>query len=404
MASSQPKTELQKILLYLKVTQWPKSKIFWLLIIFISGICALFLYYYRPYAFTHRVQKCNEVSDKLRFSCYRKVIANYYSGNLGGYIKSLDDISNGLFTNNDTSYAIFGTNCHTFYHALGDFMAAQPSGDVKLCPDTCTGGCVMGFLKRKAYGFNYDSKKTSELFDSCADSQKAICAHEIGHIFNDKFQIPVLERINDLTRASGMFVGDSDSTSYEKIGEEEKAFDGCRSVVPAEHLASCYEGVGHNIFLFMEFSLAGYDNVVKKCVNLTSSDKDVCYSLLAYRVGINEVASEFLRNKFEEGNTECSNVLDSIGEKKYLENCYQGLGRGIGLFLQSQYPGQESRTKSETLILTAKLVRYSDLCRHAKPGYDTFCYEGLVGTKFLDYYSSLNLKIDAIEATLSPRN
>ena len=105
--------------------------------------------------FSEDIRQCNFIEKELRFSCYRSIIEKHYKGNLEKFLGKIENDTPLIFKGKDTSYAIFGTNCHTFYHAAGDFIATNNiESDIQsalnLCSLACTDGCMMGLYKRIA--------------------------------------------------------------------------------------------------------------------------------------------------------------------------------------------------------------------------------------------------------------
>src|SRR5690242_11509439 len=87
--------------------------------------------------FSQEISKCNSAKSELRFSCYRSALETAYgSRKFTGpeeFNREIEGNTALNFHSDDNSYAVFGTNCHTFYHAVGDFIATKvaPNTDPK---------------------------------------------------------------------------------------------------------------------------------------------------------------------------------------------------------------------------------------------------------------------------------
>jgi len=294
--------------------------------------------------FSKDVEQCNFVERQLRFSCYRSVIEKYYEGDLKEFMEKTENNADLTFKGKDTSYAIFGTNCHTFYHALGDLIATnytEPDvqSALKHCSLSCTNGCMMGLYKRTALGNGFPTDLLKEFYRACREEARHQCAHEIGHLLHDKYTESILKILDDL--------------SYERYGfsyfevynyvlfenpDLDAPFQECRQILPRDELSYCYTGVGHNLFLFSEFSPDGYKAQLQECINIEEGNREDCFGFLLFRIGINSVAPKFLSSQFVDGNEICEDAISIIGRDDLMYHCYKGVGGGIGLFIESEYP------------------------------------------------------------------
>jgi len=377
---------------------WTSSHItFFVLLLAIMGL-GVGLYVFWPHLppLDTQIISCNGASKELRFSCYRSVLERHFSGDLSDFAGRADSLADRLFTEDDDAYAVFGTNCHTYYHALGDLIAEHTSEDdvhsIRICPYSCTGGCLMGFLKRKAFQASYDSDFLQTMYQACPDEGKSVCAHEMGHLLQDKYFGTVLQVVDQLTREKyGYTSMNSYSSQPTEPPDVNRPFEECARLVPQDLLGSCYEGVGHNMFLFMEFSPEGYTKAMHACDGVLGDRRDVCLGFLLHRIGINEAASLFIQNDFDGGNRVCHTAVEIVGRFDLAYQCYQGVGRGIGLFLLSEYPNIEHLSEGRFAEMQTLLKSKAQLCDDADPDYVKYCYDGFLHTDILNYFHKLGI-------------
>ena len=125
-------------------------------------------------SFADQLSSCNGEPKGSRFSCYRVKIGTRFGEDVSGFALFLkeneQEIRHALSQkDSDPGYAVFGTNCHTFYHAAGDFVATYGSGDLQtlldLGPSHCTNGYTMGLYKRLALKNNFDRDLLKRFFE-----------------------------------------------------------------------------------------------------------------------------------------------------------------------------------------------------------------------------------------------
>lgn len=365
--------------------------------------------------FSADITSCNTQVTNLRFSCYRAILEKHYKKDTIGLLNKLKDsdglaIKEAFMPGGDVSYAIFGTNCHTFYHAVGDFVATYSSDDLKNMvdqgPTTCTNGYTMGVYKRIALKNRFDSSVLKQFFEVCKKGAENQCAHEIGHVLHDKYSYSVLKTLDDISLKNYRLTYPQpfEYTTFKEISSLaslDKPFEECKELVLEEKVAQCFTGVGHNLFLFSEFSPDGYKAIFEECSkintqNKRSSNKENCYAFLIYRIGINEAATRFLSNKFEEGNKICDEVIILAGNEALKKHCYIGIGGGIGLFVDSEYSTSEIKEKN---IARAKdeLLNYAKLCEKSEKDFIEQCFAGLFGTRYAKLYDLLKIQYEPIE-------
>lgn len=367
----------------------------------------------QKYSFAQSVESCNATSTQERFSCYRKTIDAFYKDNPQGFLKALKSEEKNLsFTatgadEGNITYAIFGTNCHTFYHAVGDFMASYGSiGDVKTMidqgPTNCTNGYTMGVYKRLALRNHFDTALLKKFWEVCHEGAENQCAHEIGHILHDKYSYSVLKVLDDMSAKQYKLVY-PESYTYTLYqngnikADTDKPFEECRQIMPDENkLAQCYTGIGHNLFLFGEFAKDGYKGVFSECGQSADINREDCYAFLIYRIGINEAATKFMSGKFEEGRKICNDVASMAGSYDYKEHCYRGVGGGIGLFVDSEYALADINEKN-LVSVKDRLTGYIKLCEQSEEEFVNGCFAGLFGTKFAKFYDLLKIYYEPIE-------
>lgn len=349
-----------------------------------------------PQAFFTDAERCNTQNQALRYSCYRATIQKYFTGNLSSYVSAIHSAKNLSFKARDNSYAIFGTNCHTFYHALGDFIASNVPADdiqnaVNLCPLGCTQGCVMGVSKRLSLRNHYKTDFFKTFYAACKTEEKHHCAHEIGHNLSDKYTESVLATIDDLTEKTYGF-STNETYQYKTYDKPDlnAAFSQCREILPPEEVSYCYTGIGHNLYLFSEFSPEGYASQINECKTTDPSNSEDCLSFLMLRIGINEAAPQFLGNHFEQGIAVCNQVTEEMNRQDLKQRCYLGLGGGIGFFVEERYVDTVFEQKSLTTIKN-ELLELGQLCKHVPNEFLEKCYTGLLNTKYRTLYEDLYL-------------
>ncbi|TSC61112.1 MAG: hypothetical protein G01um101448_868 [Parcubacteria group bacterium Gr01-1014_48] len=358
------------------------------------------------------VEKCNTAPINHKFSCYRAAIQKSYrktQGALANFLESIETNNNLVFQqeqslSNDPSYAIFGTNCHTFYHALGDFIATEEAAPLKnqvgLCSTSCTGGCYMGLYKRTALENQFATNTLESLFPLCPGASKHQCAHEIGHLLHDKYVSAILGIIDEISEQEYGLLPKK-KLQYTLYAEPNLAqpFADCKTLVPETELAYCYTGVGHNLFLFAQFESNGYEKAFADCALPVQETRENCENFLVYRIGINDAGVKFLSGDSATGNRVCDNIATLASTGTVLSHCYRGIGAGIGLFLESEFAHQSvtgvSRSKIKGIV-----SRYIDLCKNIKEKYAEECYKGILGTRVKKMYLDLGLKKTAIEELL----
>lgn len=362
--------------------------------------------------FLGSVSKCNSAESSWRFSCYRSVIDKYHKGNLAGLLTELRadkhlKLDSIFSKKEEVSYAIFGTNCHTFYHAVGDFIAVDADSrgiDVKAalnsCPSTCTGGCVMGLYKRVALENNFSSDLLKRFYNICRGGERNQCSHEIGHVLQDKYFSSILKPLDELSEKE---YGLKPEREYRYVTSATIDFDApfeeCREIIPENKWAQCFTGIGHNLFLFSEFSPDGYESMVNECNKIAGHNKDECLSFLIYRIGINKGATKFLSDKFDEGRKVCADTVAVTGREDLKHHCYVGIGGGIGLFADSEFASLEINEKN-TSDIEKQLMYLANLCDGSEGEFINYCLRGLLGTGFVKLYSSLNVYHEKIEQVI----
>lgn len=374
-------------------------------VIFLVGIAGIFILRERAAAALPKaVNLCNKEDSRLRFSCYRSAVEKNFRGNLGDYLLSIKSRKDLDFSVEEGSaaYAIFGTNCHTFYHALGDFAASHGNDLeelVKYNPAKCTGGYTMGLYKRLALKSDFDSTIMRKMMDICPVNESVQCAHEVGHLLHDKYAVPILTKLDDLTLKSYGIKGPDEAERFSAAGADiKKAFEECDELIEDENLkAQCRTGIGHNLFLFSEFSPRGVAGEMDECRLITDKKtRGECMAFLVYRVGINEAAVKFMEKNFAAGIETCRNIVKISGESDLEKHCYIGLGGGIGLFADSEYALTEINDGNIAGI-KAKLNEMMNLCESVPVGFKDNCYAGLFGTRFAKFYDLLKLYNERVE-------
>lgn len=381
-----------------------------LLIIFIAEGSTGFNFIYKvfsadKYEFASQIDKCNETDTENRFSCYRNVLEKYYDGSLDNLTTWVEGNKHISFENRNYDYAIFGTNCHTFYHAMGDYVATKGDGKkidtlVDYGTNKCTSGYIMGLYKRVALQNQFDSQILSKFYDLCPESSKHSCAHEVGHILNDKYVYSILRTIDEISKEeySLNYTKNYQYTTF-KDPDLKSPFDDCENLVPENELPYCYTGVGHNVFIFSEFSPGGYEDLLADCREKAGEQEDNCYNFFIYRIGINDVATKFLDMKFEKGREVCTEVINLANRPESKLDCYIGLGGGIGLFLESEFASKDIN-QDNLRYIQERVLNHIKLCEEAEEGFKQACYKGLLGTGVRDLYQELNIHHSVIEKVL----
>lgn len=374
-------------------------------------IIILFIFfniYGKDRRFPNYITGCNFISEELRFSCYRSGIEKFYRNQPLNFVKEIRENPPEAFGNENAGYAIFGTNSHTFYHAAGDFIAENTSlTDIptilKFCPTTSTSGCMMGLYKRLALKNNYSTDLLSDFYNYCREEEKDHCSHEIGHILHDKYTYSILKILDGISNDK---YGIKPRANYNYTTLETSSlsapFEECRAIIPEEDKGSrdrCYTGVGHNLFIFSEFSPDGYKSIFEDCDKIKQSEKDNCFAFLIFRIGINEAAPRFLSSQFEEGNRVCEDAIKIAKREDLGFHCFTGLGGGIGLYIDSVYGNKEINQDNISFVKQG-LLRLAKLCDKAKDNFSDNCYAGLLGTKFKKLYFDLDMYDKTIEKIL----
>ena len=392
------------------VIKTPKRKKIFLSLAIVLGIVAsvvLTLHARRndsKHKFATVVKHCNAAASELRFACYKSALENYYHDTLPDLRRWVGSNRYLSFKGTDNSYAIFGTNCHTFYHAVGDSIAERGQGQdsatlVNYCPNTCTSGCVMGLYKRTALINNFETPILEHLWDVCPIGSEHQCTHEIGHILHDKYVFSILRILDDLgVKTYGL---EQKTYNYQRTEKPNlnAPFEECKKIVPEEERAYCYTGVGHNLFLFSQFATRGYATLFKECES-AATNKDACYDFLIYRIGINDAATQFLSYQFDAGRKVCDDAATLSARSTAKKHCYLGIGGGIGLFLDSEYTNQ-TITPQNIGAIRKDVLDHIDLCEQSEEEYRTECYKGLLGTRVKKLYAELNLHHLIIEKVLT---
>ncbi len=356
-------------------------------------------------SFAERIAACSDTSPEARFSCYRAVMESFY----GDHPQTILNVDGAhLPFDGDGDYAVYGTNCHTYHHALGDFLAVNlANGDIpaqsvkgeqRYCPTTCTSGCIMGYGNRMAMIQNFSTDWLKRFYEGCRDAEKSTCAHEIGHVLADKHIYSHLELVDSTSQERyGLEpTFDYNYVSFEDGSAFGSAFAECDEIVEGEdHQRECYTGIGHNQFIYAEFG-DGFEDIFDKCDEQGASAD--CYKFLLFRIGINEGATAFIRGDTESGNQVCSDAVDAAEQEDIAYLCHQGIGGGIGLYIESTYMASGDPTENATQQFKDTLMDLARLCEQSDDPDE--CYTGLLGTKFKGLYKDLDLDHEPIENIL----
>lgn len=356
---------------------------------------------------TESIRKCNSATGRLRFSCYRAAIQRHRTGPMAEYTQSLEKNEHINFKTDDNSYSIFGNNCHTFYHALGDYIATEAvdTGKVKetiaMCPQGCQAGCAMGISKRMSLRRGYDLDFFKSFYAGCRPFEKHQCAHEIGHNLYDKYVSSILQTLDAISEKEfGLKPKQSYAYTKTQTPDLDSPFVACRSLLPPEELRYCYTGIGHDLFLFSQFAPKGYETLISECKSLQDTDhKDSCKSYLMLRIGINDAAPKYLKQDFAGAAELCSATTELMEKPELLKRCYLGLGGGIGFYVESEYLDRNT-TDITPSDMQEILKRYARLCDSTPPEFTDACYSGLMNTGFGALYKAYGPKIDGVEKIL----
>ncbi len=362
---------------------------------------ATFLFLSTPRSLEASIALCQEKSTKEeRFSCFRRALEEYWKNEpVEEYVHDVEKLPLVFKNAGEAAYAIFGTNCHTFYHALGDFAAAHSEGmSLKDLFDAgsadCTAGYMMGLHKRMALMHNYSDDIMRSLYETCSARKPKIvhsCAHEIGHTLHDKHFMPILSLLDPMTEGRRLALPAEFAPSSIDL---RAPFEDCRRLLPETEWPYCYTGVGHNMFLFGEFNPQGFMGEMRSCDSIDESgDKENCYAYIIYRIGINYGGPLLVQSKVVEGIKVCEDIVavPPPGKEDYREHCYLGVGGGIGLYLDSEYLSQEPSSEQDVLGLKQALMSYARLCENVPTGYVETCFRGLFGTNFKNAYEKYRL-------------
>lgn len=352
--------------------------------------------------FAGAVESCNTAPKEERFSCYRAAIETRFKGEIPNDAVVRKNLS---FKSDDFSYAVFGTNCHTFYHAYGDYVGTKLNSkevvDALSSGSTdCTSGFVMGLIKRASLKEGFSTEFLKQLFDECPQDSLNQCAHEVGHVLHDKYVSSILSPLDDITWKK---YGLRASSDYQYVTYSEPnldaPFEECRKIVTKkEVLPQCYTGIGHNLFLVAEFSHDNFQAEFDACNKISRDNRDSCLGFLIFRIGINNSAPHFLAGRTSEGTKVCDDVISRLGREDLKYHCYIGIGGGIGLFLDSEYD-LTSDLSAETEI---RLLEKATLCDRVEFRFIDNCYRGLIGTPFRNIYKNFKYKYPKIDEILGP--
>jgi len=385
-----------------------------------AALIFMAVYYFAPREvlgeFSNDIEQCNFIEKQLRFSCYRSVIEKYNEGDLDKFLEKIENNTDLTFRGKDTSYAIFGTNCHTFYHAVGDFIASSNTeldtqSALDHCSLSCTNACMMGLYKRTALENDFSSDLLGEFYEVCREGEKHQCAHEIGHLLHDKYTVSILGILDELTSEHYGFTYPQEyNYALFENPDLDAPFEECRQILPEVEFSYCYTGVGHNLFLFSEFSPDGYKTQLQECVDVGEANQENCFGFLLFRIGINSAAPQFLSSQFIEGNEICEDAVGIIGRDDLLFHCYKGVGGGIGLFIESEYPEyfidaelpifNEEYKLDDIKNIKRSLTDFARLCEASPEKLEIECFQGLLGTRFKTLYLLLGVEHEKIEGLL----
>jgi hypothetical protein len=303
----------------------------------------------------------------------------------------------------EVSYAIFGTNCHTFYHSAGDFVATHlNSRELKSliddAPVSCTNGYIMGLYKRLGLMNHFETDLLRKFFELCKKGAENQCAHEIGHMLQDKYTYSILKVIDEISKEKyGLVYPIGYDYSIAKKQDLDAPFEGCEEIITDNNkVAQCFTGVGHNLFLFSEFSDEGYKPMIKDCESVEGKNQDNCVGFLLFRIGINEAAPRILSGKVSDGEKVCKDAVSFAQKQSLAFHCYVGIGGGIGLFVDSEYREDDINDQNSEL-LSEELTNFAKLCHDISEEFVDKCLAGLMGTKYARFYDILKLYDERIE-------
>lgn len=377
---------------------YPRLLIFIILIV----VALIFVNSYKDKnRISNPISECNSLPPEFRFPCYKNELQKYAKDNPADFVDTAEKLVKYTHLDNTSDYAIFGTNCHTFYHAVGDMLAENYYEDnlkslKSLCPLTCTSGCMMGLYKRTALIANYSNDVLKSFEEYCLNEESNQCAHEIGHILDDKYTYSILNPIDKIyfekydiksSRAYNYATFHSPNLSL--------AFEDCKKIIVAEkEELQCFTGIGHNLFIFSEFSKDNYKSVFEDCDRLEGGNKENCFKFLIFRVGINEAAPRFILGKYEEGDKVCDDIVGLSNNKSFYLDCYTGIGGGIGLYMEAEFSQlymNNTALDENFLQGVQQLITIAHLCDQSKTEFINYCYAGLLGTKFRKLYEKSNV-------------
>lgn len=362
-------------------------------------------------SFIGRIASCNTAPKEERFSCYRASIEKTFGKDaptFAAYLKANGETLHATLsqTTGAADYAIFGTNCHTFYHAAGDYVATYASGDLKalldMGPTDCTNGYTMGVYKRVALRDNFATDTLKAFVVDCKEGAMNQCSHEVGHTLHDKASYSILKILDDISKKK-YGITYPEQYQYVTLSQPnlDASFNLCQSLFTGDNeRAQCYTGIGHNLFLFSEFDPKGYETVFNECKEVEQKNLDNCYGFLLYRIGINDAAPYFIRNQTAEGNAVCNDAANLIGRPDLAHHCYLGLGGGIGLYIDSEFSLNNIKD-SELESTKNQLLALARMCESADGNFADTCIAGLLGTKFAAYYAKLGIFDEHIERVRS---
>lgn len=380
--------------------------IIFILIVFVFNQANVWISQKKGQDFSKNIEKCNSEFKTDKFSCYRSTIEKFYKDDLDGFFRYVEGKNDLTFSSTDKSYAIFGTSCHTFYHAAGDYIASETKGlplssAISYCPRTCTSGCIMGLYKRKGLEASYSTDSLKDFFNLCRQGEGHQCAHEIGHLLHDKYTYSILKVIDDISAKKYNFKPNEEYhyVTFQKP-DLNTPFEECKQIVSEKELPYCFTGVGHNLFLFAEFSPDGYKSQFDECNKVADSNKDNCYAFLLFRIGINEAAPRFIVKEYQDGNQICNQAVNLVQRPDLKYHCYMGLGGGIGLFADSEYPSSKLVLENDLEGIKKELISFAAMCQQAEKELIDKCYAGLLGTRYKELYKKLELRDLEIERIL----
>jgi hypothetical protein len=375
-----------------------------LIVISIAAI-ALGLGWSRAFSLEAKVHACATYPGEERFSCYRAAIEkNWNKKDLKAYITKLMDESI-TFENDERTYSINGTNCHTFYHAVGDF-AATKGGEytflelLSLGTPRCTAAYAMGLYKRYAYDHDYPPGLAEEYYRECYIGSNHQCAHEIGHSWHDKYIESILPVMDKITEEK---FGIAAPKAIREVHNPDlkQPFEDCRKLLPENEWSYCYSGIGHSMFLFSAFNPGGYPAEIKRCDELSGKeDRAQCYRQFIYRVGANYVGPYFLRGQHDEGIKLCNEVIASVSDEtlraQNLTACYLGVGGGIGLYVESEFLHKDVPDE-DVPRFRDELLSYVRMCEKVPREHQDTCFTGILGTTVKTAYIKYRMHHPVIE-------